>query len=184
MKPADVQPPVAKVEKWDPDNAVPYLYDAQVIQNQKHIDFVPSPGTFDRLEKEADWRQAMQKAFTAPKYDGYTKRRFELERTWLLDRYQLLTVAENYKPVLLFVVCAGLYLGYYPYAANFHHYMTASGAIHDVEPLFYNILPNYDAPPGRNALPVGEPFQAYTWYALAELILAVIAFIPWPRSKS
>ena len=46
-------------------------------------------------------------------------------------------------PVLLFLACAGVYLSYYPYALNFHHYMTASGEIHDFKPLFYNLFPNY-----------------------------------------
>ena len=97
---------------------------------------------------------------------------------WL---FQLVTVAENYMPVLLFLVCAALYLSYYPYAQNFHHYMTAPGEIHDFEPLFYNVFPNYGGPPGHNALPVGNPFHPYAGYALVGLILAVLAFIPYRR---
>jgi hypothetical protein len=94
------------------------------------------------------------------------------------------TVAENYMPVLLFVACAGLYLSYYPYAQNFHHYMTATGEIHDLEPLFFNIFPNYGRPPGHSALPVGNPFQPYIWYAAAGLILAVLAAIPYYRQQT
>jgi len=95
--------------------------------------------------------------------------------------FQFLTVAENYMPVLLFVACAGLYLSYYPYAQNFHHYMTATGEFHDLEPLFYNVFPNYGGPPGGNELPIGNPFHTYAWYALVGLILAVLAFIPYHR---
>jgi len=87
-------------------------------------------------------------------------------------------------PVLLFLACAGLYLSYYPYAQNFHHYMTATGEIHDFEPLFFNVFPNYGAPPGHNALPVGNPFRPYAWYALVGLILAVLAAIPYHRRRN
>ena len=95
--------------------------------------------------------------------------------------FQLLTVAENYMPVLLFLACAGLYLSYYPYAQNFHHYMTATGEIHDFEPLFFNVFPNYGGMPGQSALPIGNPFRPYAWYALVGLILAVLAAIPYHR---
>ena len=95
--------------------------------------------------------------------------------------YQLLTVAENYMPVLLFLACVGLYLSYYPYGQNFHYYMTATGDIYDFEPLFYNVFPIYGLMPGHNALPAGNPFQPYAWYALAGLILAVLAAIPYHR---
>jgi hypothetical protein len=348
--PPDAQALAVRVEKWDPDNAFPYLYEAIAVQLRKHIKLAPVPDVFDRLVKETEWSQAMQKAFSAPHYDTYAARRFELERTWLrqnhLDtpaivllstsRYQIpnllairtysgllvdkygkeaedakhlpealgyywtakhfaermrlnstwliekliavaiqtiadkrlipalrnageaeaattleiekdqagqwiatqrgkdplaqsanynwaaliveifaglvaifgaltllcllyvnakrwarpesqggvypfLTVAENYMPVLLFLACAGLYLSYYPYAQNFHHYMTATGEFHDFEPLVYNIFPNYYGPPGHSTLPVGNPFLPYAWYALVGLILAALAAIPYHR---
>jgi len=353
QNPPDVQAVVARLEKWDPDNAIPYLWEGVAIELRKHVALSPMPTVLDSLAKETEWCQAMQKAYSAPRYDGYAARRFELERTWLqqnhLDKpaivllstasypipnllairmyanllvdkygkeaedakhfpealgyywtaehftermrlnsgslieklvavavqkiadkrlipalrtagqadaaaalemgeqqlnqqidtlrgkdplaqsvnynwaaliveifaglvaifgtltvacllyinakrwvrpeikgwlYQFLTVAENYMPVLLFLACAGLYLSYYPYAQNFHHYMTATGEIHDFEPLFFNVFPNYGAPPGHNALPVGNPFRPYAWYALVGLILAVLAAIPYHRRRS
>jgi len=353
QNPPDVQAVVARLEKWDPDNAVPYLWEGVAIQLRKNIALGPMPAVADSLAKETEWCQAMQKAFTAPRYDSYAARRFELERTWLrqnhLDKpaivllstasypipnllairtyanllvdkygkeaedakhlpealgyywtaehfaermrlnsgsliekliavavqkvadkrlipalrnagqadaaealemgeqqidqqintlrgkdplaqsvnynwaaliveifaglvaifgtltavcllyvnakrwvrpemkgrlYQFLTVAENYMPVLLFLACAGLYLSYYPYAQNFHHYMTAMGEIHDFEPLFFNVFPNYGGPPGHNALPVGSPFQPYVWYAVVGFILAVLAAIPFHRRSN
>ncbi len=97
--------------------------------------------------------------------------------------YQLITIAENYVPVLLFLACLGLYLSYYPYAQNFHYYMTASGQIHDLEPLFYNVFPNFIGPPGQNALPPQNPFRPYAWYALVGFVLVVLMAIPFPRRK-
>jgi hypothetical protein len=353
QNPPDVQPVIMRLEKWDPDNAVPYLFEGVAIERQKHIALSANPPSayssmLDSLAKETEWCQAMQKAYTAPRYDTYFAPRFELERTWLrqnhLDKpaivllstseypipnllairmyanllvdkygkeaedakhlpealgyywtaehfgarmrlgsswliekliavavqkladkrlipalrntgqadtaaalelgekqldqqidtlrgkdpvsqsanyhwaalileilaglvtifatltlicllyvnakrwvrpetkgglYQFLTVAENYMPVLLFLACAGLYLCYYPYAQNFQHYMTATGEIHDFEPLVFNVLPNFSGPPGHSALPVGHPFRPYAWYALVGLILAVLAAIPY-----
>jgi hypothetical protein len=98
--------------------------------------------------------------------------------------YQAVTVAENYMPVLLFLACAGLYFSYYPYAQNLHHYMTATGEIHDLEQLFFNIFPNYGGPPGHSGLPVGNPFRPYAWYAVMGLILAVFAAIPYHRRQT
>lgn len=353
QNPPDAQLLVEKLEKWDPTNAVPYLFEGTLIGERKNIAFTPVETVLDRLVKESEWCQVMQKAYAAPHYDSYAVRRFELERTWLvknhLDRpaivllstaeyplpnllhirtfasvlvdkygkdaedakhlpqalehywtvrrfaqrmrlnsgsliekligaavqkiadkrlipalrnsgqadaaaalelegqqldqqlatlrgkdplaqsvnynwaalivefsagvvaifsvltlvcllyvnakrwirpevkgrlFQFVTVAENYMPVLLFLVCAGLYLSYFPYAQNFHHYMTAPGEIHDFEPLFYNVFPNYGGPPGHNELPVGNPFQPYIWYALVGLILAVLAYIPYHRRSN
>jgi hypothetical protein len=354
--PLDVQGMVARLEKWDPDNAVPYVFEASEIAWRtwpKNQFFDSTPEGRDKLAKETEWCQAMQKAFTAPRYDTYMVRKFDLERNWLrqnhLDKppivlmstahytlpnllyirsyadllvdkygkeaeeakhlpealgfywtaehfgarmrlnstllierlvavalqlvadkrlipalrsagqkdaaaalemekeqlkqwgaaefgndpltqsanyswavltveifaglvaifgtlavicllyinakrwvrpeikgrlYRAVTVAGNYVPVLLFVACAGLYLSYYPYAQNLHHYMTATGEIHYLEPLFFNIFPNYGGPPGHTALPVGNPFRPYAWYAVVGLILAVLAAIPYRRQQT
>ncbi|MGH9788208.1 MAG: hypothetical protein ACRD4U_05845, partial [Candidatus Acidiferrales bacterium] len=88
--------------------------------------------------------------------------------------YQLMTVAENYLPVLLFLSCAGLYLVYTPYATNFQHYMTASGEIANLEPFFFNVLPNPIILPRAYYLPVEEPFGNYVWWALAFGLAAAI----------
>lgn len=88
--------------------------------------------------------------------------------------YQMLSVAETYAPALLFFACVGLYLSYYPYAQNFHHDMSASGTIHDFEPLFFNALPNLLGPPGGVGLPFKNPLRPYIWYALIGLGLVVV----------
>jgi hypothetical protein len=353
QNPPDVHALVARLEKWDPDNAVPYLFDAEEIATRKKIAFYPEPAVLDAVAKETEWCQAMQKAFAAPRYDSYYSHRFDLERSWLrqnhldkpaivlvsvagypipnllniraytnllVDKYgkeeedakhlpqalsyywtaehmaermhaqgsslieklmglavqkvagkrlipalrqagqtdaaatlevtqqqfdqlratlagrdplaqsanytwsaltvdvlaglvavfgvltgicliyvnakrwlrpgvrgqifQLLTVAENYMPILLFMVCVALYLSYYPYALNFHHYMTASGEIQDFEPLFYNVLPYYSGPLGHTALPIGNPFRPYAWYALGGLVLVLLAAAALRRRTS
>jgi len=97
--------------------------------------------------------------------------------------YVFLIAAGNYVPILLFLACLGLYLNYYPYAENFRHYMVAKGEIHDFEPLFYNVFPNFLGPPGHLALPLENPFGRYVWYALCGLVL-IIALSYYFRRKS
>ena len=92
--------------------------------------------------------------------------------------YQLVTVAENYLPILWFLACLGLYLSYYPYAQNFHHYMTATGATHNIEPLFHNLFPTTALMPGDTGLPLGNPFAPYAWYALGGLALVILVGLP------
>jgi hypothetical protein len=92
--------------------------------------------------------------------------------------YQFVTVAENYLPIIFFLSCLGLYLCFYPYARNFHHYMTAGGAFHDLEPFIYNVFPAPELVPGNNGLPIENPFLPYLWYALVGLALAVLAQLP------
>ncbi len=344
---------ISELEKWDPENAVPYLLEAEEINKVKPIMNGPKEAMLQAAAEKTDWVQAMQKAYAASHYDSYFDRRFELERTWLtqnhLDKpavlllsvaaypipnllqirtyanlvvdkfgreaedaghlpqamdyywtaqrmgermriqggslierligaavvktadkrlipalrkdsrpdaaaaiemyeqqmdqqldtlrgkdplaqstnynwtalavdvlaglvvvfgvltlvcilyvnakrwvrpqskgvlFQFLTVGENYMPVLLFVACAALFLSYFPYAQNFHHYMTATGEIHDYEPLFYNVLPNYGAMPGHNTLAVGNPFRPYGWYALAGLVIVALISTAFGRPSS
>lgn len=86
--------------------------------------------------------------------------------------YRLMTAAENYLPVLLFLSCAGLYLVHMPYATNFQHYMTASGEITNFEPFSFNALPN--PLNGYNNLPVERPFRGYAGWALGFGLAAVL----------
>jgi hypothetical protein len=87
--------------------------------------------------------------------------------------FKLVTVAENYLPVLLFLGCMGLYLIYAPYAYNFRHYMTATGKIHSLEPIWSNIYPFFEDM--RNTdLPLLHPFGSYVYWALAGLVLVVV----------
>ena len=88
--------------------------------------------------------------------------------------YRLMTVAENYLPVLLFLSCAGLYLVYMPYATNFQHYLTASGEISNFEPFFFNVLPNPLILPKGYYLAVESPFGKYAWWALGFGLAAVL----------
>ena len=330
----------AKLLAWDPDNAIPYLVAAESISYKKR-DSWPLPQQFEALANETEWRQVMQKAFTAPRYDSYAMRRFDLERSWLIEHrlaradilvlsvagypipnllnirnydnllvkelgkeaekakklpealndywtvahfgermqlagidffeklvaaavqfdaydrlvpllrqmnrtdeaatidyaraqmhqqldmgrdplaqssnynwgalmvnlfagltvifglftlltvayvntkqlirpekkgriFQFLTVAENYMPILFFLACLGLYISYYPFAQNFHHYLTANGDIHDLGPFMYNVYPALGFGPGHQVLDFQNPFRPYAFYAIAGLVVAVI----------
>jgi hypothetical protein len=331
----------AKLQAWDPDNAIPYLVAAEGISYKKR-DKWPNPVHIEALANETEWRQAMQKAFTAPRYDSYAMRRFNLERSWLIEHrlaradilvlsvagypipnllnirnyerllvklgkdaeeakklpealnaywtvahfaermqllgmdpfeklvaagvqfdaydrlvpllrqmnrtdeaatvdyaraqlhqqvaasmgrdplaqssnynwavlmvnlfagltvifglftlltvayvnakrwvrpeqrgriFQFLTVAENYMPILFFLACLGLYISYYPFAQNFHYYLTASGDIHNLEPLWYNVYPAFGFGPGHQVLGFEDPFRPYAFYAIAGLIVVII----------
>jgi hypothetical protein len=341
---------IRRLEAWDPDNSFPYLMEAHEVLARRGFTY-PMLFYLDRLANEPAWRQAMEKAFVAPRYDSYAARWFELNRAWLgehglarpavflsvlgtrplpnlggggvrsyadllikelgkkaeaaghvdealsyywavahmgerlhlqgatlpgeslqmeaygrllpllrstgrvqeaatieyalaqlsregdiyrgkdpfaqtssyawaatiLDSfaalviilgaftalcvvyviakrwvrrekkgpiYRIVTAAESYLAILLFVACLGLYLSYYPYAQNFHHYMTASGEIHDFEPLLYSVLPTFGGLPGQAALPVGNPFRPYVWYALVGLVLAVLAAFTFRRGTA
>jgi len=332
----------ARLQAWDPDNAIPYLYQGEQIYAAEKLSRFNAPEQVIKLADQTAWREAMAKAFAAPRYDSYTARRFEFERTMLrqygwdrpvvalylvasmpipsllnarqyarllielakeaveakrldeaakdywqvahfgermqvhgvsliekligealqqmayvplipllqqqgrreeatslqfvLDQmhlqqgirrgkdpiakssnytwyamlvficaglvmafgaltvitvlyvnakrwirpqhhgrlFQLMTVAENYAPVLLFLACLGLYICNFPFGQNFKHYMTASGEIHDLEPFIYNVFPVPIAVPYQNQLPIANPFLPLAWYALGGLILAVI----------
>ena len=352
QNPPDMHALVARLEKWDPDNAVPYLLDAQEVAARKKIELYPESAVLDTVTKETEWLQAMQKGFAAPRYDSYYSRRFDLERSWLLENhldkpaiilrsfacypipnllgirayanllvdkygkeeedaghlpqamgyywtaehlaermhsqggsgiekfvgmtvqkiankrlvpglrkagqtdaaaalemterefdqqravlagrdpmaqsanynwtaltmdvlaglvavfgvmtvvclvyvnakcwvrpevrgrlFQFLTIAENYMPTLLFVVCVALYLIYYPYALNFHHYMTANGEIHDFEPLLFNVFPNYGGPPGHSSLLIANPLRPYVWYGVGGSVLVLLAAGAFRRRK-
>lgn len=74
----------ARLQAWDPDNAIPYLYQGeQLFEAQNLGRFTGEQVT--KLADQTDWRAAMAKAFVAPRYDAYTLRRFEFERTMLRE---------------------------------------------------------------------------------------------------
>jgi len=71
-----------KLKAWDPENAVPYLLEAERINEAKdlsrHVTLTPQAA--EALAAESEWRRAMEKGFAAPRFDGYIGRRFDFER--------------------------------------------------------------------------------------------------------
>lgn len=88
--------------------------------------------------------------------------------------WQLMTVGENYMPLLLFAPCVALYITYFPYAKNFSYYMTAQGPIENFDLLFYNSLPSYALPAGPAQLLPEDPFHGYVFGALAATLFSVL----------
>ncbi len=78
----------AKLQAFDPQNAVPYLLEAELLRDQAkkfpdlYSPFTPEKG--EAIRDQADWLAAMEKAYSAPRYDSYVVRRFDLERKVLL----------------------------------------------------------------------------------------------------
>src|SRR4051812_4395134 len=78
-----------KVQAFDPDNAVGYLMEAEHVREssaafQKLL--VPTKASYEERFAQAEWRELMQKAFAAPKYDSYSITRFDLERHVLHEK--------------------------------------------------------------------------------------------------
>jgi hypothetical protein len=97
--------------------------------------------------------------------------------------YQVVTVAENYLPVLLFMSCLALYLVYAPFAANFRHYLVATGDIRNMEPLFHNVFPAPWALPSYLFLAMPNPFRPYLPWAAAGFLL-VVAWASWEEWRA
>jgi hypothetical protein len=99
--------------------------------------------------------------------------------------YNVVTVAENYLPGVLFLCCLGLYVAYTPYAANFHSYMTTKDAIHQLEPFFYNTFAG-SAAPGYLFLQVPRPFVNYIYWGLGALLVGALlaGYEEWRYRKS
>jgi len=78
----------AKLEAFDPQNAAPYLLEADAIRDRTkgfpeyYPPFPPDKG--EAIRQQAGWVAAMEKAYSAPRYDSYNVRRFNLERKVLL----------------------------------------------------------------------------------------------------
>jgi hypothetical protein len=98
----DPAPWIARLKTWDPDNAFPYLLEADQAFNPRSFG-----GAWERhgavwappraIAVESDFRLPMEKAFAAPRYDTYGAQRFELDRVLLQqlgwDRPDLLMLA-------------------------------------------------------------------------------------------
>jgi hypothetical protein len=82
---------IQRLQKWDPENAIPRLFAAELLFDEMRW-AAPSVPPFylgrlhelGSLEKAAaansEWLAAMDSAFRAPRYDTYTSRRFQLIR--------------------------------------------------------------------------------------------------------
>lgn len=81
------------VQGFDPDNAVPHLLAAHLIQLERgkawpQINKGPTdPEYLDALAKETNWRKEMEAAFSAPRYDSYVDQHFDLFRRVLRQRH-------------------------------------------------------------------------------------------------
>jgi hypothetical protein len=84
-----------ELQRWDPNNALPYLALAQEAafqyEHEPHaVDLASPAGSSDKYlsepvltqvhERGPQWRQWMDRAFAAPAYDDYIARRLDLDR--------------------------------------------------------------------------------------------------------
>lgn len=78
-----------KLQQFDPENALGYLQEAEYLrENNPMLTRSSAPGlpNWDEWLKLTEWRAAMGKAYAAPRYDGYSLRRFDLERRFMRER--------------------------------------------------------------------------------------------------
>jgi len=98
--------------------------------------------------------------------------------------FEILTIAENYLPVLLFLSCLALYLSFLPFGHNFAHYMTTEETItnmgYDLTTHMYPAWQLYSWPGTDLALP--NPFQDYIPYALSGIVL-LVGVMAFPRLR-
>lgn len=79
---------IERLQRWDPDNAVPHLLMAEVISEPLRSEPWLAPtrtGTKiieweTKISRDSRWLAEMEKAFSAPKYDHYMLRKFQLVR--------------------------------------------------------------------------------------------------------
>jgi hypothetical protein len=83
---AETSAQIARLQKWDPDNAVPYLMEADEVfenfQRKSHYKFFGARSAMAamaiELDKDPVWASAMDKAFRASRFDDYENKRFNL----------------------------------------------------------------------------------------------------------
>ena len=78
--------------------------------------------------------------------------------------WTLLTMAENYVPILLFLSSYTTFMFFVPYGSNFRSYMSTEGDIKSIEPLFRNIYPLVGVDP-YEAAPL-HPFGGYLYWVV------------------
>ena len=73
---------IPKLERWDPQNAFPYLIQVGAIDRDHagRASTLPSKQWQSELQKDPAWRRAMEAAFTSPRFDDYLDRLKELDR--------------------------------------------------------------------------------------------------------
>lgn len=92
--------------------------------------------------------------------------------------YALMTSAENYVPIVLFLSCLALYLAYAPFGQNFAHYMTSNEQLSDLEPYFSrSSYPLWDIHPFGGGLPLRDPFGNYWPKAVVGVAVVVLVFL-------
>ena len=70
---------IEQLKAWDPENAAPYLLEAEWIRRNKVGIRVNSPREREELRRDPAWLSAMERAFAAPRYDIYFNRRMQLD---------------------------------------------------------------------------------------------------------
>ena len=85
-----LRPWVAKLEAFDPDNALPSLFRAELLRettkdwrDRSRVASSDKAVWWPFLLAQTEWRAAMERAFQQPRFDEYSVRRFNLERTVL-----------------------------------------------------------------------------------------------------
>ncbi len=92
--------------------------------------------------------------------------------------YALMTTADNYVPIVLFLSCLALYLAYAPFGQNFAHYMTSNDPLGDLEPYFYrSSYPLWEFLPLGGGLPLRDPFGNYWPKAVVAVAVVVLVFL-------
>ncbi|HTK95453.1 MAG TPA: hypothetical protein VL382_07415 [Terriglobales bacterium] len=78
--------------------------------------------------------------------------------------FNIVTMAENYFPILLFLSSYTMFMFYVPYAANFRAYMSVEGDMRSIEPLLQNVYPLIGFDP-YEAAPI-RPFGGYLYWVV------------------
>lgn len=99
---AGIRDSIRRLEAWDPENAVPYLVEADLIFAEKCREHNYRSCGFQLVENDRRWHQLMAEAFHARKYDSYLARRLDLDRS-VMRRWRL------HDPLLVF---NGYWTGY------------------------------------------------------------------------
>jgi hypothetical protein len=73
---------VSQLQRWDPDNAVPYLRQADAIEDSaQSIQKKDQRTILEQMRVgKSEFRAAMEHALAAPRYDSYLDRRLQLDR--------------------------------------------------------------------------------------------------------